>query len=97
PPAGQPGFGAAPGRAPPRCQMGHELTPGSNYCAQGHPIALDQIQFTPDPFPGGHGGSPPPYAAPAPPPYAAPAPYATPAAAQPGFAMQPAAPAFAAQ
>ncbi len=88
PSAGTPGFGGAPGRSPPRCQLGHDLAPGSNYCAQGHPIALDQIQFTPDPFPGGPGAPPPPPAYAAPPPYAAHAPYGSPAGAQPGFAMQ---------
>jgi hypothetical protein len=33
-----------------RCQMGHDISPGASYCAQGHPIALDQMQF------GGGGG-----------------------------------------
>jgi len=37
------GWGAAP--PPPRCQMGHEVAPGQNYCPQGHPIALEQVQF----------------------------------------------------
>ena len=90
PPAAQPGFGAVPGRTPPRCQMGHEMAPGSNYCAQGHPIALDQIQFTPDPYPGAAGYGAPPVYAPPPPPYAAPPPpYPTPAPPQPAFALQP--------
>ena len=45
-----PGFGGPPpGSAaaarPPRCQMGHDIAPGASYCAQGHPIALDQMQF----------------------------------------------------
>ncbi len=74
------------------------MAPGSSYCPQGHPIALDQLQFTPDPFPSA--GS---YGAPAQPAYApphaayAPAAYATPAPPQPGYGMQPASPpAFAA-
>jgi hypothetical protein len=25
--------------------MGHEIAPGASYCSQGHPIALDQMQF----------------------------------------------------
>ena len=53
-PAPQQGFGApppapgygAPGGAPSaRCQMGHDIAPGASYCAQGHPIGLDQMQF----------------------------------------------------
>jgi len=40
------GWGAAPPPAP-RCQMGHEVPPGQNYCPQGHPIALEQVQFAP--------------------------------------------------
>ena len=97
PPAGPPGFGAAPGRAPPRCQMGHEMAPGASYCAQGHPIALDQIQFTPDPYPGagGYGAPPPPAYAPPPPPYAPPPAVATPPPPPPAFGLAPgAAPAF---
>ncbi len=86
PPGGQfggppPGFGAPPpgfggppqqGGAPgPRCQMGHDIAPGASYCAQGHPIALDQMQF------GAPAGAPQafqppqpasPYGAPPPPP-----------------------------
>ena len=62
-----PGYGAAPGApAGPRCQMGHEIAPGASYCAQGHPIAMDQMQF----------GAPPGYGAPQPPasPYGVPPP-----------------------
>jgi hypothetical protein len=65
PPAGA-GFGAPPGAAfgapqagPPRCQMGHEIAPGASYCAHGHPIALDQMQFASDTY-GGAGAYPPP-------------------------------------
>jgi hypothetical protein len=56
PPAafGPPGAGSA------RCQMGHEIAPGASYCAQGHPIALDQMQFGNDAYGGGQGGYAPP-------------------------------------
>jgi hypothetical protein len=42
--------------------MGHEIAPGASYCAQGHPLALDQMQFGADPYgqPGGQGGYAPP-------------------------------------
>jgi hypothetical protein len=40
--------------------MGHEIAPGTSYCAHGHPIALDQIQFAPEPYPGGGFGAAPP-------------------------------------
>jgi hypothetical protein len=56
---GAPPPGAAPG---PRCQMGHDIAPGASYCAQGHPIALDQMQFANDAYggaPGGQFGAPP--------------------------------------
>ena len=42
-----------------RCQMGHDIAPGASYCAQGHPIALDAMQFAQDAYgapPGGGGG-----------------------------------------
>jgi hypothetical protein len=52
--------------------MGHEIAPGASYCPQGHPIALDAMQFAsdayggagggfgaPPPQPGGFGGPPP--------------------------------------
>jgi hypothetical protein len=42
PPQGQ--YGAPSPTA--RCQMGHEIPPGASYCPQGHPIALDQMQFS---------------------------------------------------
>ena len=57
PPAPYP---AAGGGAPARCQMGHEIAPGGSYCAQGHPIALDQMQFANDPYAGGYGAPPQP-------------------------------------
>jgi len=43
--------GGAPGA---RCQLGHDIAPGASYCAQGHPIALDQMQFASG---GGYGGA----------------------------------------
>jgi len=56
-----------------RCQQGHEIAPGANYCPMGHPIALDAMQFASDMY-----GAPPP-----PPPYGAPPP-ANPFASSPG-------------
>ena len=49
PPAAQFSASAGWGTPPPapRCQMGHEVPPGQNYCPQGHPIALEQVQFAP--------------------------------------------------
>lgn len=102
-PAPAPGFGAPPpGAAPsgPRCQMGHDIAPGASYCAQGHPIALDQMQFASDAYGGGGGqpaqfGAPPPqqqgYGAPAPAsPYGAPpAPNAFGAPPQQAYGQQP--------
>jgi pSer/pThr/pTyr-binding forkhead associated (FHA) protein len=44
----------APPPAPSRCQLGHDIAPGQNYCPQGHPIALEGVQFA--------GNAPPPYA-----------------------------------
>jgi hypothetical protein len=83
---GQPGYGAPAPQAP-RCQLGHEIAPGASYCAQGHPIALDQMQFANDPYglnnygqpppaPPGMGGGRPPsaYGTPPPPGYGAPPP-----------------------
>jgi hypothetical protein len=49
-PPAQPGGGAG---AIARCQMGHEIGAGASYCAQGHPIALDQMQFSNEPSYGG--------------------------------------------
>lgn len=79
---------------PPRCQLGHEIAPGASYCAQGHPIALDQMQFTADAYASGYGQAPGyprgpagPYGTPPPPPapYGAPPPHA-------GFTPPPPAP-----
>jgi hypothetical protein len=53
--------------------MGHEIAPGASYCLQGHPIALDQMQFSNDPY-GGQGGQPQGYAPPPASPYGAPPP-----------------------
>jgi len=92
PPPGNPGgyppppqFGApSPGAPPSRCQMGHDIAPGASYCPQGHPIALDQMQFASDAYgPAGGFGTPPPHPGfpppMAPPPYgAAPSPPAAP-------------------
>ena len=49
--------------APARCQLGHDIAAGQNYCSQGHPIALEGVQFA---------GNPQPYGAPPPGPAAAP-------------------------
>ncbi len=90
-PAGQGGYGQPPppgaGAAPARCQLGHDIAPGASYCAQGHPIALDQMQFANDPYGGGGGyGQPPPQ----PPAYGAPRPQAPyPTAAAPAYGGQP--------
>src|SRR5262245_50772685 len=56
-----PGFGGGPpggppGAGPARCQMGHEIAPGASYCPQGHPLALDAMQFASDAYGGGGGG-----------------------------------------
>jgi pSer/pThr/pTyr-binding forkhead associated (FHA) protein len=74
PPPMDQGYGAQPpqGGAPSRCQMGHEISPGASYCAQGHPIALDAMQFAADPYAQpqqGYGQAPPQgFGAPPPPP-----------------------------
>jgi hypothetical protein len=58
--------------------MGHEIAPGASYCAQGHPIALDQMQFPADPYgqgagqQGGYAPPPQPYGAPPQPAYTPP-------------------------
>ena len=54
--------------APARCQMGHDIAAGASYCAQGHPIALDAMQFAQDaygapPAAGGYGAPPQGYSA----------------------------------
>lgn len=55
-----PGGGGAPGGAPLRCQMGHDIAPGASYCPHGHPIALDAMPFANDQYGGGgYGGQPP--------------------------------------
>jgi hypothetical protein len=88
--------------------MGHDIAPGASYCAQGHPIALDQMQFAPDQYGGAPGGCgpppqpgvgapPPPAFAPPPPPPAFGAPPPAPGFAPPGpggFGGPPPAPAF---
>ncbi len=95
------GGGQPPYGAPSRCQMGHDIAPGQSYCAQGHPIALDAMQFpndaygAPPPQPGYGGGqyAPPPAQQYAPPVQQqqygaqppAAAPYAQPGQAQGGF------------
>jgi len=80
-PPPQQGYGAPQGGPPSaRCQMGHDIAPGASYCLQGHPIALDQMQFSPDPYGGGAGqaqGYAPPPAQPA-------SPYGAPPPPQPG-------------
>jgi FHA domain len=75
PPGGAAAVGFAQTQAPPpqqggfgvgsiaRCQMGHEIAAGASYCVQGHPIALDQMQFANEPSYGG--GAPQGYAPPA--------------------------------
>jgi hypothetical protein len=73
--------------------MGHDIAPGASYCAQGHPIALDQMQFNNDQYGGPPGGGFPPPAQPgfgAAPPPPAPAYGAPPPA--PGFGPPPQAP-----
>jgi hypothetical protein len=75
--AGPGGYGPpAAGPAPAHCQLGHEIAPGASYCAQGHPIALDQMQFANDAYNVGYGQTP--AAQPFPGPRAASSPYATP-------------------
>jgi hypothetical protein len=86
PPAPQGGYAPAP-QGPPvaRCQMGHEIAPGTSYCAQGHPIALDQMQFASDAYGAQQG-------------YGAPAPRAGPYGAppqQPGYGGPPQPPVYA--
>jgi len=65
-PPQQGGFGGAPPQGnygppqggPLRCQMGHEIAPGSSYCPHGHPIAVDQMPFGNDQYGGGYGQQP---------------------------------------
>ena len=55
-PGAPPGYGlaqpAGPAvqQPPPRCQLGHEIPPGANLCMQGHPIALEYMQFAGDAY-----------------------------------------------
>ncbi len=71
-------FGGPPGGpSPPHCQLGHEIATGSSYCAMGHPIALDQMHFANDAYPGPTsyaGTAPPSFAGTPPPVYVAPPP-----------------------
>ena len=96
PPPGPQGAYGPPPQGPPvaRCQMGHEIAPGMSYCGQGHPIALDQMQFASDAYGAGAGG----YAPPAQQGYGAPAPaagaYGAPPQ-QPGYGGPPQPPAYA--
>jgi hypothetical protein len=98
PPPGA-GFGGPPQAGPARCQVGHDIAPGASYCSQGHPIALEQMQFGADAYSGGAGGygapGAPPGFAPAPPPagpYGAPPP---PAPVPAGFGAAPPPPGYA--
>jgi hypothetical protein len=106
----QPGFAPPPGVGGARCQMGHDIAPGASYCAQGHPLALDQMQFNNDqygapqggyaPPPGGGFGAPPqapPYGAPPGPPapaFGAPPPAGGFPGPAPAFGAPPPAPGF---
>jgi FHA domain len=87
PPAPAPGYaqpqqaqwgGQQGGQGPARCQLGHEITPGQNYCMHGHPIALEGVQFAGNPqqqyAQPGYGAQP--YAQPAAAPYGGGAPAA---------------------
>jgi hypothetical protein len=61
-PAAQ-GYAPAPqgqwgGQGPARCQLGHEIAPGQNYCREGHPIALEGVQFAGNAQPGQYQGQP---------------------------------------
>jgi hypothetical protein len=57
-----------------RCQLGHEIAPGASYCPQGHPIALDQMQFAHDAYASAYAqqGMQPGFGAPPQPAYGAP-------------------------
>lgn len=68
PPQNAYGAPPAPAGGPPRCQMGHEITPGASYCAHGHPMALDAVSAGNDHYGGGYGQGAPAggYAPPAP-------------------------------
>ncbi|MFO0675434.1 MAG: FHA domain-containing protein [Polyangiaceae bacterium] len=45
PPAPPQATPQAPGGAVSRCQQGHEIPKGANYCGFGHPLALDNMAF----------------------------------------------------
>ncbi len=81
PPQAQPPQYGAPGARPTRCQLGHDIMPGMSYCAQGHPIALDAMQFASDPNAYAPAQAPPP--PPPPPPYGAAGGYGAPQQAPP--------------
>jgi hypothetical protein len=81
PQAQAPQYGA-PAR-PTRCQLGHDIMPGMSYCAQGHPIALDAMQFAGDPNAYAPAQAPPP--PPPPPAYGAPGGYGAPQQAPPPY------------
>ncbi|WP_437986008.1 FHA domain-containing protein [Sorangium sp. So ce117] len=66
-PPPQPGFGPPPQPQGARCVQGHAIPAGGSFCMEGgHPIALDGIQMSGDPFnqtayaPNQHGASAPP-------------------------------------
>ncbi len=59
-PPPQGAYGAPPGGAPVRCQMGHDIVPGASYCPHGHPIALEAMPFANDQYGGGGYGQQPP-------------------------------------
>ena len=51
PPPPRPGFGPPPQQAGARCVQGHAIPAGGSFCMEGgHPIALDGIQMSGDPF-----------------------------------------------
>jgi hypothetical protein len=92
-------FGAPGGARMAHCQMGHEIAPGASYCAQNHPIALDQMEFSHEAYapPPGFGQPPLPsvYGAPQPshgygPPPQQPSGYGAGAPQQQGYAPGPA-------
>ncbi len=94
-----PGYGPPGGAPAARCQMGHDIAPGASYCAQGHPIALDQMQFASDAYGGGGQpgfGAPPgqPQGFGAPPPQQPASPYGAPPPPQAAFGAPPPQPGF---
>jgi hypothetical protein len=93
--APQPG-GPGAGAPVTRCQLGHEIPPGASYCAQGHPISLDQMQFANDPYGGAYSPQPAPAFAPPRPAAANPAPGGYVPAPQPVYTPPPPQAAYAA-